>query len=37
MDAGAIPEDTRRITTMTLRGRRRVVRVRGFEFATCPE
>ena len=37
MDAGAVPEEARRKTTTTLRGRRRVVRVHGFEFALCPE
>ena len=37
MDAGAIPEDARRKTAMTLRSGRGVVRVHGFEVALCPE
>ena len=37
MDAGAIPEEARRMSATTLRGRRRVVRVHGFESSLCPE
>lgn len=37
MDTGAIPEEARCMTALTLRGRRRVVRMHGFEFALCPE